>query len=308
RDIKPDNIFLCDPGSGEIFVKLLDFGIAKSNDAIANANQTNTGAVMGTPYYMSPEQMVGAKHVDHRSDLWSLGVVAYFCITGSRPFTGDTYGALAIAIHSGPMPAPSALNPMLSPAVDAWFFKACARDPNQRFSSARELAEAFAAATGSAMGTGAFAAQTGSGFVATGAAPAAPTGAPLTSTSPETVVKKRSSAGLFAGIGVVLLLVLGVGGFFLFGRKEPTPATPAGEAKEKPEKLEKAEKPAPSAKASASEEPSAAPAESVEELPAQADPVPSMKKPKAVPSAAPSMAPSIKAVPKPKGKYDDDIK
>src|SRR5690349_6647897 len=73
RDIKPNNIFLCDAGGGEVFVKLLDFGIAKALDLPLMSSTTRTGAVVGSPFYMSPEQVVGAKSVDARTDLWSLG-------------------------------------------------------------------------------------------------------------------------------------------------------------------------------------------------------------------------------------------
>jgi serine/threonine protein kinase len=145
RDIKPENIFLCDAGGGEMFVKLLDFGIAKAQ-LDSGMSTTKTGAVMGTPFYMSPEQLMGAKHIDHRTDLWSLGVVAYEALTGARPFEGGTVGALAVDIHSSPVPKPSARNPSLGPLVDDWFAKACARDPQARFGSARELAAGFEAA------------------------------------------------------------------------------------------------------------------------------------------------------------------
>jgi serine/threonine-protein kinase len=146
RDIKPENIFLCDQGSEESFVKLLDFGIAKGGDGGGTlSSSTKTGATVGTPYYMSPEQIVGSKNVDLRTDLWSLGVVAYECVTGSCPFEADTFGALAVVVNSGPPPKPpSLLAPGLPPGFDAWFAKACARDPADRFASARELADALA--------------------------------------------------------------------------------------------------------------------------------------------------------------------
>ncbi|HEY6461053.1 MAG TPA: serine/threonine-protein kinase, partial [Polyangiaceae bacterium] len=144
RDIKPDNIFLCDMG-GETFVKILDFGIAKSGSGNALSGGTKTGATLGTPYYMSPEQIVGAKSIDARSDLWSLGVVVYQCIVGSRPFDAETFGALALMIHNAPLPLPTSADPSIPLAFDAWFQRACARDPAQRFSTARELADALTA-------------------------------------------------------------------------------------------------------------------------------------------------------------------
>lgn len=146
RDIKPDNIFLCDADGGDVFVKLLDFGIAKSTQALGTG--TRTGSIIGTPSYMSPEQITGAK-IDHRTDLWSLGAVAFEAMTGKKPYDGDNVGAIALSIH-GVQPVPSALNPALSPAIDAWFARACAVDVQRRFSSAKELAQSLAEAVSGA--------------------------------------------------------------------------------------------------------------------------------------------------------------
>ena len=146
RDIKPQNVFLCDAGGGELFVKLLDFGIAKSVVVDKIDSGTKTGSMMGSPYYMSPEQVIGSKDIDHRTDLWAVGVVAYEAMTGLRPFDAETVGGLALQIHNAPLPAPSKANGLLPKSVDAWFFRACARAPDQRFQSARELADALAAA------------------------------------------------------------------------------------------------------------------------------------------------------------------
>ncbi len=151
RDIKPGNIFLCDGGGGDVFVKLLDFGIAKGVDVPRIDSGTKTGAMIGSPFYMSPEQILGSKSIDHRSDLWSVGVVAYEALTGEKPFDAETMGGLAIKIHSEPLPFPSTRVPGLSPAVDAWFQRACARAVAERFTSAKEMAEAFAAALGGEM-------------------------------------------------------------------------------------------------------------------------------------------------------------
>jgi serine/threonine-protein kinase len=146
RDIKPQNVFLSDAGGGELFVKLLDFGIAKTNDGQKLDSGTKTGSMMGSPYYMSPEQVVGSKSIDHRSDLWSVGVVAYEALTGVRPFEAETVGGLAVQIHSAPLPVPSTANGLLPKAVDAWFARACSRDVEGRFQNARELADALSAA------------------------------------------------------------------------------------------------------------------------------------------------------------------
>jgi serine/threonine-protein kinase len=146
RDVKPQNIFMCST-FGETFVKVLDFGIAKAGgDLQAGLDTTSTGAVMGTPYYMSPEQALGQKTIDLRTDVWAVGVVGFEMVTGRKPFVGDTVGAVAVAICTQPLPLPSSVNPALGASVDAWFVHACAREPSSRFSSAKELADAFAQA------------------------------------------------------------------------------------------------------------------------------------------------------------------
>lgn len=146
RDIKPSNVFLCDAGGGELFVKLLDFGIAKGGTMPKLDENTKTGAMVGSPHYMSPEQIIGDKNVDYKSDLWSLGVVAFEAMTGSKPFDADTVGGLAIKIHNTPLPKPSSLDASIPASVDAWFERACARDPKDRFEGAKEMSEALSAA------------------------------------------------------------------------------------------------------------------------------------------------------------------
>jgi serine/threonine protein kinase len=146
RDIKPANVFLATEG-GDVFVKLLDFGIAKTGKVVSHG-ATVAGEALGTPYYMSPEQFRSAKEIDLRSDLWSVGVLVYETLTGELPFDADTVGALAIIVSEGGFVAPSGIEPSLPKAFDAWFAKACARDPNTRFGSARELAEGLRSAFG----------------------------------------------------------------------------------------------------------------------------------------------------------------
>ncbi len=149
RDIKPQNIFLCDAGDGDLFVKLLDFGIAKGADVQRLDGDTKTGSLVGSPYYMSPEQLLGSKDIDHRTDLWSVGVVAFEAMTGIKPFDAETVGGLALKIHNEPLPKPSTLNANIPAAVDEWFGRACARDAKDRFQNAKEMADALTvAATG----------------------------------------------------------------------------------------------------------------------------------------------------------------
>jgi hypothetical protein len=140
RDLKPDNIFIVREGDDEV-VKVLDFGIAKKLDALSltGSTKTRTGALLGTPYYMSPEQALGRKDVDHRTDIWSFGVIAYECLTGIRPFDSESVGALLMSICHEPIPRPSQVA-AVSTEFDTWFAKAAARDPADRFQRATDAA------------------------------------------------------------------------------------------------------------------------------------------------------------------------
>ncbi|MBW2457642.1 MAG: serine/threonine protein kinase [Deltaproteobacteria bacterium] len=141
RDIKPPNVFIIDSG-GEPFVKVLDFGVAKFSGA-EEINMTAAGNMVGTPAYMSPEQLFHGKEIDHRGDLWSLAVVTYFSLTGNRPFEGATLGELCVAIKAGEYISPTECRSDLSPDVDAWFAKAFHRDLAARFTTAKEMAQSL---------------------------------------------------------------------------------------------------------------------------------------------------------------------
>jgi serine/threonine-protein kinase len=151
RDLKPANIFLVKDDDGEV-VKVLDFGIAKYTQEPLADLITKTGLLLGTPPYVSPEQARGTKTVDYRSDLWSLGVIAYQCITGRLPFEGDTLVDLLFQIVVSPLPVPS-LVASVPDGFDAWWARAVARDPAERFQSAREMAESLVVVAGLPAGT-----------------------------------------------------------------------------------------------------------------------------------------------------------
>ena len=146
RDIKPANVFLARDGDEET-VKVLDFGIAKVTLAGGGGNMTATGEMIGTPNYMSPEHIRASKHVDHRADLWSVSVIAFRALTGQLPFTGQILDVVE-RIITGAAPVPSALAPDLSPAIDAFFARALARNIDHRFQSARELSAAVSKLVG----------------------------------------------------------------------------------------------------------------------------------------------------------------
>jgi serine/threonine-protein kinase len=149
RDLKPANIFLVRDDDREI-AKVLDFGIAKSstlNLGPGGLSATKTGSLLGTPVYMSPEQAQGTKTVDHRTDLWALGVVTFECLTGRLPFDSAALGDLFMKIMVEPLPVPSRIAP-LPASFDAWWARAAARYPDQRFQSAKELVDGLNQAFG----------------------------------------------------------------------------------------------------------------------------------------------------------------
>ncbi len=156
RDLKPGNIFLSRVDDEEI-VKILDFGVAKMrrSGVLEEQLMTQTGIVFGSPSYMSPEQARGARAIDHRSDLWSLAVILFRAVTGVKPFQASSIADLVIKLCIDPLPVATQVAPDLPPALDGFFARAFARDPEQRFASAVEMAAAFeAAASASAPAAG----------------------------------------------------------------------------------------------------------------------------------------------------------
>jgi serine/threonine-protein kinase len=149
RDLKPENVFLVADEEGEI-AKVLDFGVAKQTIGLTDSN-TKTGALLGTPFYMSPEQAQGTKTVDSRADLWSLAVLCYRCITGELPFRSEALGDLLIKIVMQPLPMPSHVARGVPTSLDAWWERAAQRDPDRRFQTAKELVEALAVALGQSL-------------------------------------------------------------------------------------------------------------------------------------------------------------
>jgi formylglycine-generating enzyme required for sulfatase activity len=149
RDIKPHNVFILHESPGEpLFVKVLDFGIAKmlgdSQVPGGSHTLTETGAIIGSPPYMSPEQIEGRKDVDLRSDLWSLAVIVYESLTGRAPFSGTSFVTVGAAVLEGKYRPATELRPGLPRAIDDWFAKALSVDPETRFQSAREMIDALA--------------------------------------------------------------------------------------------------------------------------------------------------------------------
>jgi serine/threonine protein kinase len=139
RDLKPDNLFIIDV-DGRPFVKILDFGISKFDPGKTDGmNLTQEGAALGTPYYMSPEQIRGQSNLDARADVYALGVILYECAAGQRPFEADVLTQLAVLIHTGAPTPLQQLRPELPVAFTELVRRAMATDREQRVGSAGEL-------------------------------------------------------------------------------------------------------------------------------------------------------------------------
>jgi eukaryotic-like serine/threonine-protein kinase len=237
RDLKPDNLFVLNEKAGiRDFVKLIDFGISKFNSLGGDMSMTRTGAVMGTPYYMSPEQAKGSGQVDHRSDLYAMGVIMYEAVTGSVPFNANTFNELLFKIVLSDPPPLSQVAPHVDPRFAAVVSKAMAREPAQRFGSAAELIQALDSLSGMT-------------HVTLATAPIAGVQAPTDArtvgsfAASQTGVPKRSRAPLFAALAGGAVLLIGGAAVALIASKR-APAAPVA-ASAAPSASELARKPEP---------------------------------------------------------------
>jgi serine/threonine-protein kinase len=152
RDLKPDNLYIVpDPHEPERErIKVLDFGIAKlQQGANGDSVKTRTGTLMGTPLYMSPEQCRGTRTVDHRSDIYSLGVILFEMLVGQPPFVSEGFGELVNMHLNVQPPVPSSQNPSIPAALDAIILRMLQKDPEKRFADMGELQAALKASGGS---------------------------------------------------------------------------------------------------------------------------------------------------------------
>src|SRR5262245_805577 len=232
RDLKPDNIFLIERARSRDNVKVLDFGIAKLVGDQGGSKRTRTGIVMGTPAYMSPEQCEGKGLIDHRPDVYALGVVLFEMLAGRVPFVGEGYGEILVQHLTQPPPPLSQVRPGCDPALETVLLKALEKKREHRFQNMEEMLEALknpteyvaahggprrpTAAVASASPSTAYPAQGGLQYQ-TGVAFQTGTGFPPPDTS------RRSRTPLLIGVGLALAAGAGLGVMFLMNRKAPGP-------------------------------------------------------------------------------------
>lgn len=333
RDLKPENVFLVRQRTGQRdFVKVLDFGVSKFSTLSGDAmSMTRTGAVVGTPYYLSPEQARGLRNIDARSDLYSVGVVMYQAITGRLPFSAETFNELVFKIALEAPPPAETVVPDLDPTFAAIIRTAMEREPDARFASAKDFQAAISRwiALNPAPDSIRPASPETSGFLpspartaprsgtlameAMGSAPSPWPSAPGTAlpppaqgvtargeslpppprrAAPVPSSSRNQQLGLLAiGLGTVVLAGLGLGAFFLFGSDSPAPAKSAQISTEP----SPAFSPAPTASAASAETASSDTAETAPTANASAAksaPIKSASTPGPAPKATPTLKPS----------------
>jgi serine/threonine protein kinase len=238
RDLKPDNIFLAtsdEPSEGLPYVvKLVDFGIAKMFEETPlggtspMGGPTREGTVIGTPNFMAPEQLTAGGAPGPTTDLWSLGACTFAALTGRLPFEGDVIGDIVLRVCAAPMPIPSKVS-SVPPGFDAWFARACSRDPTRRFQSAEELAQALAGVCGAGRIRLATLDEDQIQYVMR-PPPEAHSSAGFTVPPPSMSARSALLAGLVLGVA----MMVGILGFFVWHERSQAsqqgPIAPAGAA------------------------------------------------------------------------------
>ena len=236
RDLKPENIYLVRKSSNPDYVKLLDFGISKFKELETDGQKalTQTGTVLGTPHYMSPEQARGEQNLTPRSDIYAMGIILYQMLTGHLPFDAPNYNALLIKILTEDPPLPETLNPDLPEDIVETIKIAMARDVDERFETCEEFKAALLPyVPGMADATGSMDLALASRTAIQKARTAAGTRTPLEMTQ-SGISQRKSKLPLILGAAAaaVLAVVVGVVAAVTGGKKpekpvQPAPAVPA---------------------------------------------------------------------------------
>jgi serine/threonine protein kinase len=237
RDLKPDNIFLAtnaeDMGDLAYSVKLVDFGIAKMvqektepSASYAMGGPTQDGAVVGTPNFMSPEQLTVGGAPGPLTDIWSLGACAFTAMTAQIPFEGEVLGDIVLKVCVTKMLVPSQLNPQAPAGFDAWFAKACAREPERRFQTANEMRESLERVCGVTPSRASFVSFDED--VQYALKPALPDAVPLEDFEVPNAMSPRTA--LLAGLLLGVTVMVGVLGAIAWRARTPDPSEAADAA------------------------------------------------------------------------------
>ncbi|AGP36631.1 serine/threonine-protein kinase [Sorangium cellulosum] len=217
RDIKPSNILLLEGRDGRLRAKVADFGIAKwiRQDLPADfPRQTAEGVVLGTPAYLSPEHTCDG-HADPQLDMWALAVVAHVALTGHQPFVGGTIADVLASILADERPSLSTLAPEAPPELEAWFARAFALNPEERFPAIKPMVSAFVAAVGALDAAPISVAPASAAPASVAPASVAPASVAPASVGPASVGRaappprprgRLAAAGLFAALGMGMVL------------------------------------------------------------------------------------------------------